>query len=197
MKQPAEPPSPPRRALLALPLMSLLPLLGAVPAARAALAVGASAPDFTAEAALAGKAFSFSLAQALRRGPVVLYFYPKAFTSGCTLEAKAFADATPDFEALGATVVGLSSDDIDTLKRFSTEACRDRFAVAADPEGRVIRAYDAALWRMRVADRISYAIGPDARVMAVHASMNPDGHVERMLQAVREWRRTQPAAPAR
>jgi len=100
--------------------------------AFAALAPGDAAPDFDADAAIGGKVFRFSLAQALKKGPVVLYFYPKAFTSGCTVEAHLFAEATPRFEALGATVVGISNDDIDTLKKFSVEACRDKFAVAAD-----------------------------------------------------------------
>jgi len=92
-------------------------LAGAAPAS-AALTVGASAPTFTAQAALAGEPFAFDLAQALKQGPVVLYFYPAAFTQGCTVEAQAFADAIGDFKALGATVVGVSGDDIETLKKF-------------------------------------------------------------------------------
>lgn len=163
--------------------------------ARAALSVGATAPDFTAEAALAGKSFAFTLSQALRKGPVVLYFYPRAFTSGCTQEAHAFAEATPVFEALGATVIGLSNDSIETLKKFSTEACRDRFAVAADPGARVIKAYDAALWLKRdMADRVSYVISPQGKVLFVHASLNPDGHVNSTLKAVEDWKRAQGGA---
>ena len=112
----------------------------AVPA-KAALPVGAKAPDFRTTGALAGKPFTVHLAQKLRQGPVVLYFYPKAFTQGCTLEAKAFSDAMPEFRKLGATVVGMSADDLATLKKFSVEACRGQFPVAtASPA--VIKALD-------------------------------------------------------
>lgn len=99
--------------------------------ASAELPTGARAPDFAAPGALAGKPFSFKLHQALKKGPVVLYFYPKAFTQGCTLEAHAFAEASADFRAAGATVIGMSNDDVATLQKFSTEACRDKFAVAS------------------------------------------------------------------
>ena len=84
----------------------------------AALPVGAPAPDFQTVGALAGKPFKLHLKDQLRHGPLVLYFYPKAFTQGCTLEAKAFADAMPEFRKAGARVVGMSADDLDTLKRF-------------------------------------------------------------------------------
>ena len=167
--------------------------LWAVHAAQAALPVGAAAPDFTAEAALGGKPFTFKMAEALRKGPVVLYFYPRAFTSGCTLEAHAFAEATPAFEALGATVIGMSNDDIDTLRKFSVEACRDRFAVAADAGARVMKAYDATMWLKRdMADRISYAISPQGKVLAVYASLNHEGPVAAMLKAVEDWKKAQP-----
>ncbi|MFG5408771.1 peroxiredoxin [Piscinibacter sakaiensis] len=157
----------------------------ALPAAQAALKPGDAAPAFTAEAALGGKAFRFDLAEALKRGPVVLYFYPKAFTSGCTYEAHQFAEATERFAALGATVVGVSSDDIDTLKRFSREACRDKFAVAADEGSKVIKAYDARLASfVGMADRISYVIGRDGRIAFVHEDGNPDTHVANTLKAV-------------
>jgi peroxiredoxin len=158
--------------------------------AGATLAVGDAAPPFAAEAARGGRVFTFSLAEALKKGPVVLYFYPKAFTTGCTLEAHAFAEATPKFEALGATVIGMSNDDIDTLKRFSVEACRDKFAVAADREARVMRAYDAELklWR-GTADRVSYVISPQGRIVYVYASLSPDGHVPNTLKAVEALQR--------
>lgn len=159
----------------------------------AALAVGAPAPDFTTEAARAGVAFKFSLAETLKKGPVVLYFYPKAFTSGCTIEAHNFAEATPKFTALGATVVGISNDDIETLKKFSVEACRDKFAVAADSGARIMKAYDAALWiKPDMADRISYVISPEGRVLYVFSSMSPDQHVENTLKAVEKWRAATP-----
>lgn len=182
-----------RRAAAAT--LGLLAALAVAPA-HAALPVGAAAPDFTAEAALGGKTFTFKLAEALRKGPVVLYFYPRAFTSGCTEEAHAFAEATPVFEALGATVIGMSNDDIATLQKFSVEACRNRFAVAADAGARVMKQYDAALWVKRdMADRISYAISPQGKVLAVYSSLNPDGHVSAMLKAVEDWKRTQAPKP--
>jgi peroxiredoxin Q/BCP len=164
----------------------------AAASAMAALAPGDAAPDFSADAAIGGKVFRFSLAQALHKGPVVLYFYPKAFTSGCTVEAKLFADATPKFQALGATVIGMSNDDIDTLKRFSVEACRDQFAVAADAGARVMKQYDAALRLVPgMADRISYVISPAGRVVYAHAGMAPDAHVANTLAALEKWKREQ------
>ena len=160
----------------------------------AALAPGDSAPDFSADAALGGKVFRFSLAQALQKGPVVLYFYPKAFTSGCTVEAKLFADATPRFQALGATVIGMSNDDIDTLQRFSIEACREQFAVAADAGARVMKQYDAALRLVPgMADRVSYVISPGGRIVYAHAGMAPEAHVANTLAAVEKWKREQPS----
>ncbi|MBG6078372.1 peroxiredoxin [Rubrivivax gelatinosus] len=155
------------------------------PAALAALEVGAKAPDFTTEAALAGKPFRFALADALKRGPVVLFFFPKAFTSGCTVEAHQFAEATPQFEKLGATVIGVSNDDLPTLQRFSSEACRDKFAVASDADSRVIRAYDAKIAFMPgMAKRVSYVIGRDGRVAYVYESLDPDLHVTNTMKAV-------------
>lgn len=156
------------------------------PLAQAALKVGDSAPGFTTQAAVAGKAFDFDMAATLKKGPVVLYFFPKAFTQGCTMEAHAFAEATPRFAAMGATVVGMSHDDIDTLKRFSTEACRDQFAVASDPQAQTIRAYDAsAAADPKRADRISYVIGKDGKVSFVHVGSDPDEHVRQTEAAVR------------
>src|SRR5262249_33780049 len=113
--------------------------------AFAALRVGAPAPDFTARASLGGKQFDFALAEALKKGPVVLYFYPAAFTPGCTIEAHNFAEAMPDFEKLGATVIGVSADDIEKLDRFSLTECRSKFPVAADGNGRIMQSYDAVV----------------------------------------------------
>ena len=172
-----------RRAIAALPLLLLLP------AAQAALRPGDQAPMFTTEAALGGESFRFELAQALARGPVVLYFYPKAFTSGCTYEANLFAQASERFESLGATVIGVSNDDIDTLKRFSVEACRNKFAVGADKDARIIQAYKAQIAsRPDMADRISYVISPDGRIVHVHHDANPEGHVASTLKAVERLR---------
>lgn len=166
---------------------------GGSSAACAALKVGAPAPDFSTDAALAGVATKFTLSQALKKGPVVLYFYPKAFTSGCTVEAHSFAEATEKFNALGATVVGVSNDDIETLKRFSVEACRNKFMVVADGAAQVIKKFDAGLMLMpSVADRISYVIGPQGKVLYVYSSLSPDEHVANTLKAVEQWRAAQP-----
>src|SRR3974377_994708 len=111
----------------------------------AALPDGAKAPDFTTQATLAGKEFKFSLADALKKGPVVLYFYPAAFTPGCTGEAHLFAEATDQFKALGATVIGVSHDPIDKLDKFSVSECRNKFAVASDADGSILEAYSSVL----------------------------------------------------
>jgi peroxiredoxin len=162
--------------------------LGAAPA-HAALTVGAAAPDFTTDAALAGMASKFSLAEALKKGPVVLYFYPKAFTSGCTVEAHEFAEATPKFNAMGATVVGISTDNIDTLKKFSVEACRNKFAVLADEGAKITKQYDANLAMVPgMSDRISYVIAPNGKVLYVHAAMSPEKHVANTMKAVEDWK---------
>lgn len=149
---------------------------------------GAKAPGFATQGALAGKPFAFNLRAALRKGPVVLYFYPKAFTQGCTLEAKAFADASADFAAAGATVVGMSADDLPTLQRFSTEACRDKFAVGTATPA-IIRAYDVDLKRegasTGLTTRTSYVIGKDGRIKFVHSDMDYRDHVRATLAAVR------------
>lgn len=181
-----------RRRLLGASLV--LAAACAVPgAAHAALAVGAAAPDFSADGALAGQPFRFVLAEALKKGPVVLYFYPKAFTSGCTVEAHQFAEATPKFAAQGATVIGMSNDDIETLKKFSVEACRSQFAVVADPGAKVIRQYDAQIALVpSMANRVSYVISPQGKVLLAYQSMDPDGHVATTLKAVQDWRAAQP-----
>ena len=164
-----------------LALAALLPI-----GAQAALKPGDAAPEFKTTAALAGSPFEFDLAEALKKGPVVLYFFPKAFTQGCTIEANAFAEASPKFAALGARVIGISHDDIDTLKRFSTEACRDQFAVGSDPRGATIKAYDAASLLPGVANRISYVIGQDGKVVFTHQGSDPLRHVDETLKAVRD-----------
>lgn len=155
--------------------------------ALAALPMGAKAPEFSTQGALAGKDFAFDLQQSLRKGPVVLYFYPKAFTQGCTLEAHAFAEAMPEFRAAGAQVLGLSVDDLPTLRKFSTEECRDAFPVAVATSA-MIKAYDAALVRdgkdTGITDRISYVVAQDGRIAMVHAAMDWRQHVKLTLAAV-------------
>lgn len=174
-------------------LKRLLPLLAfgcvlSLPA-YAALAVGASAPDFTAKAALAGKRTEISLARALKAGPVVLYFYPKAFTGGCTYEAHAFAEAVGDFQKLGARVIGVSNDDLKVLDKFSQSECAGKFPVLSDPDSAIIKAYDARLSVLSgMADRVSYVIAPDGKIVFVYAAMDPDKHVTLTLDAVRKWK---------
>lgn len=174
-------------AALAAFALSLTPMA----AANAALPQGARAPDFTAAGALGGKPFIFNLKKALKRGPVVLYFYPKAFTQGCTLEAHAFADATADFAKAGATVIGMSNDDVATLTRFSTEECRNKFAVAAASPA-VVKAYDVDLQQggksTGLTTRTSYVIAPDGRITLVHSDMDYRDHVKLTLAAVQAIR---------
>jgi peroxiredoxin len=160
--------------------------------AHAQLKPGQKAPIFKAPAALAGETFTFDLTAALAQGPVVVYFYPKAFTSGCTIEAQMFAQAIDDFKAQKTTVVGVSTDDIETLKKFSTGPCGGKFAVAADNDQSIMKAYDAALkiWP-GVADRISYAIAPDGSIIDVYESLSPEDHVKRSLAAVTQWQTAQ------
>lgn len=154
----------------------------------AALKPGDAAPDFTVQASLGGRTFTFSLSEALKKGPVVLYFYPAAFTEGCTIEAHDFAEATDKYRALGATIIGVSHDDIGTLTRFSVSECRSRFAVAADTDQRIMRSYDAVLaTEPQYADRVSYVIAPSGRIVYAYRSLNPEKHVAKTLDALRNW----------
>jgi peroxiredoxin len=183
-----------RRSAPAAAVLAAAACFVATPA-RAALHPGDAAPAFSAQGSLGGKVFGFSLADALKQGPVVLYFYPAAFTSGCTVEAHEFAEATDQFKALGATVVGVSHDDIATLNRFSTSECRSKFAVLADTDQHIMKAYDAVLkLEPKYADRISYLIGPDGHVLAEYDSLNPYRHVSEMMQALKAWRAEHPQA---
>ena len=166
-------------------VLSLLLVSGS---AQAALAPGAVAPDFSTQGALAGKAFPFSLKQALKKGPVVLYFFPAAFTPGCTIEAHEFAEATPAFNKLGATVVGMSADSIDKLQRFSVEECRNKFAVATATPA-VIKGYDVALpVRPGITNRTSYVIAPNGRIVHAYSAMSPQNHVSETMAAVKRWK---------
>ncbi|HET9356170.1 MAG TPA: redoxin domain-containing protein [Sphingomicrobium sp.] len=169
-------------------LIPILALLAVAPA-TAALERGAKAPGFTTTGSLGGKEFKLTLRDQLRRGPVVLYFFPKAFTEGCTLESRAFSQAMPQFRKAGAQVVGLSADDIPTLKRFSKEECRDAFPVAmATPA--MARAYDVVLkQKPELTTRTSYVIAPSGRIVMVHDDMNWSEHVTKTLAAVRALKR--------
>jgi peroxiredoxin len=157
--------------------------------AHAALAVGAKAPDFSVKAALGGKEFEFTLADALKKGPVVLYFFPAAFTPGCTREAHEFAEATDKFKALGAAVIGVTAGNASRVTEFSSVECRNKFAVAADPDQKVIKEYDAVLkQKPEWSDRTSYVIAPDHSILMSYTDLNPDKHVDLALEAVKKWR---------
>ena len=168
-------------------LPAALLAIGLAAPAAAALRPGAKAPDFTTRGAIAGKVMRVRLSDALRRGPVVLYFFPAAFTSGCNAEARAFAEKVPAFRAAGATVIGMSADTVEDLRRFSASECAGRFAVAsAGP--RVVAGYDVALGRpvrgRAATSRTSYVIARDGRVAFVHDDPSPAQHVAQTLAAV-------------
>ena len=166
----------------------LMLLISATTPSYAALDVGEAAPNFTVQAALGGKVFRFTLADSLAKGPVVLYFFPAAFSVGCSLEAHEFAEAIGKFEALGATVIGVSSDDIDTLSKFSVQACQGKFPVASDNTQAIMKSYDAVMaLRPDYANRISYVISPNGKVLYNYQSLNPSRHVEKTLSALKEY----------
>lgn len=157
--------------------------------AQAALAVGAKAPDFTTRGALAGKVFQLKLSSTLKKGPVVLYFFPAAFTPGCTAEAREFAEAMDDFKKAGATVIGMSADPVDKLAKFSVEECRNKFAVASAGPG-IIKGYDVALPLLAGrTDRTSYVIAPNGRIAYVHSELSYKDHVKNTLAAVRSMKK--------
>jgi peroxiredoxin len=163
-------------------------MMSAVTPSYAALDVGDAAPNFTAQAALGGKVYKFTLADSLAKGPVVLYFFPAAFSVGCSIEAHEFAEAITKFEALGATVIGVSSDDIDTLGKFSVQACQGKFPVASDNTQNVMKSYDAVMaLRPDYANRVSYVIAPNGKVIYNYQSLNPSRHVEKTLAALKDW----------
>ena len=175
------------RGLASRSWLALVALLVALPV-FAALKIGEPAPDFTAQASLDGKVFQFQLSASLRQGPVVLYFYPAAFTPGCTVEAHNFAEAVDQYRALGATVIGVSNDSIETLNKFSVSECRSKFAVAADTGQSIMKSYDAVLaYVTAYASRTSYVIAPDGKIIYVYSNMSPDQHVANTLAALRQW----------
>lgn len=167
-------------------LVAAIFLLGAAVQANAALKVGDRAPDFTAAATLGGHEFTFRLADALKNGPVVIYFYPAAFTQGCTIEAHEFAAAMPDYRSAGASVIGVSHDDIATLDKFSTSECQSKFPVAADRDRKIMKSYDATMGFLTpYADRTSYVVSPEGKIVLAYSDLEPDQHVGRTLKAVR------------
>lgn len=154
-------------------------------AATSALPVGAKAPDFTTRGAIGGKLFTLTLSDQLKKGAVVLYFFPAAFTPGCTAEAHEFADASADFRKAGATVIGMSADPVDKLAKFSIEECRSKFAVASAGPA-IVKGYDVAIpMAGGVTNRTSYVIAPTGRIAYVHSAMSYTDHVKNTLAAVR------------
>lgn len=178
---------------------------------HAALQDGDVAPDFTAQAALAGKTFSFSLKETLKKGPVVVYFYPSAYTHGCNIQAHTFAENHDKFVAAGATVVGVSLDSLARLKEFSADPdyCAGKLVVASDADGRIARAYalkvGAAVAGAKdtrgveidhgFAERTTFVVTPDGRVAATIGGVSPAANVEQALLKVRQLgARQQPAS---
>lgn len=164
--------------------------------ASAALPVGAKAPDFELKGALAGKPIDFSLQKARQKGPVVLYFFPAAFSAGCTIEAHDFAEATDDFSKMGATVIGVTAGNTDQVSDFSRLECRDKFAVAADPGAKVAAQYQT-LMEMKgktLSDRTSYVIAPDGDILLSYTDRNPETHIAKTLAAVKQYDAAHPQA---
>jgi peroxiredoxin Q/BCP len=175
------------RARIALSMLAALVATTAT-SALASLPVGAAAPDFTTQASLDGKDFSFTLKKALKKGPVVLYFFPAAFTSGCTAEAHAFAEAAADFKKQGATLIGLTAGNPERIKEFTKVECRDKFPVGlATPA--TISGYDVALpQRAGWTNRTSYVIGKNGKIAFVLSAPEPLGHITGTLDAVKALR---------
>lgn len=190
-----------KRVLLGIVLVAV----AAIPA-LAALAKGAKAPDFSAKASLAGKEFSFSLSEALKKGPVVVYFYPSAFTGGCNIEAHTFAENKEKFDAAGATIIGVSRDSITRLNAFSADPqyCAGKIAVASDADGAIATSYElksgAGKPGMKdsrgedighdFTERTTFVISKDGTIAATLSSaddkISPAEHVEKSLAAVQQ-----------
>lgn len=166
----------------------------------AALKAGDKAPTFEAQASFAGKATDYSLRQALARGPVVVYFYPSAYTSGCNVQAHAFAQKHEQFAAAGASIIGVSLDSIGRLNEFSKdpEYCNSKFPVASDADGRIAKSYDLSVKDARAGikdtrgvdidhgftERTTFVVTPDGRIAAAVGGMSPEANVDKALQAV-------------
>jgi len=173
---------------LTLAASTLVGILAFAAPSFAALKVDTKAPDFTAPAYLAGKPFTFSLADALKEGPVVVYFFPAAHTPGCNLEAHLFSEAIDQFKAQHATVIGVTAGNVDQLADFSkeTEHCGGKFPVAADTGAKIAKDYDAILsQKPEWSNRTSYVIAPSGSIVHVYSDLNPNKHVQETLAAVK------------
>ena len=168
--------------------IGLIGALSFATASFAALKEGAKAPDFSAPAYLAGQPFTFNLADALKKGPVVVYFFPAAHTSGCNVEAHLFSEAIDQFKAANATVIGVTAGNTDQLADFSkeTEHCSGKFPVAADEGAKIAKQYDALLtMKPGWSDRTSYVIAQSGSIAHVYSALSPDKHVKESLDAVK------------
>ncbi len=156
--------------------------------ASAELKAGTKAPDFSAPAFLAGKEFNYKLSDALKKGPVVVYFFPAAHTQGCNIEAHLFSEAIDQFKAEHATVIGVTAGNVDQLSDFSkeTEHCGGKFPVASDPGAKIAKDYDAILAKKPDwSNRTSYVIAKNGDVADVYTSLDPSDHVNKTLAAVK------------
>jgi peroxiredoxin len=159
--------------------------LAFVAPAHAAIAVGAKAPLFTTQAAVGGKSFTFTLQNALKKGPVVLYFFPAAFTSGCTIEAHEFAEAADQYKKLGATLIGLTAGNVDRIKEFSVQECRNKFPVGVATPA-TISGYDVTLpQKTGWTNRTSFVIAKNGTIAYVLSEPSPEGHVSGTMAAVK------------
>ena len=177
-----------RDSFAAAASLAALAIAGTASPALAALKPGAKAPDFTAPAYLAGAPFTYHLADALKKGPVVVYFFPAAHTSGCNLEAHLFSDAIDQFKAAKATVIGVTAGKVDELAAFSseTEHCGGKFPVAADAGAKIAKEYDAVLaQKPDWSSRTSYVIAQNGEIVHVYSNLNPNDHVTETLNAVK------------
>jgi peroxiredoxin Q/BCP len=158
--------------------------------AFAALKVGTKAPDFTLPGFKAGKPLTYSLAEARKKGPVVVYFFPAAFTKGCDLEAHLFAEAAEDYAKAGATIIGVTAGGLDRLQEFSNDnaRCSGKFPVVADKDARIAKQWQSTLPVGGMSNRTSYVIAPDGKVLFVHSELNAQHHVSLTLDAVKKWK---------
>ncbi len=176
------------KSLTAFAALALVGTAAVAMPAFAALKVGTQAPEFSAPAYLAGQPFTFDLDAALKKGPVVVYFFPAPHTSGCNVEAHLFSQAIDQFKAEHATVIGVTAGNLDQLAAFSkeTDHCSGRFPVAADEGAKIARKYDALLlMRPGWSDRTSYVIAPSGKITYVYSSLSPTRHVQKTLDAVK------------
>ncbi|MGV3554982.1 MAG: peroxiredoxin [Croceibacterium sp.] len=176
------------------PLSALAALALIAAPATAALKEGATAPTFVAKGAMAGKPVTFDLAESLKKGPVVLYFFPAAFTPGCNIEAQMFAEAIPEFTKAGATVIGVTQGNVEQLEDFSGKHCAGKFAVAAASDA-MKKAYDVDLKKpdgtsAGVTDRTTFVIAPNGKIVLTYSDMKPNGHITESLAAVKKLRKS-------